>query len=144
MVRLLTLIRLGVITEIEVPGDVIKNGLYVEVEGVIQTATSVFAEEIEYENEDFDDDIDKISLEGVVAGFTDIALDFFVGSQRVNASTAQFSPAGFNSREWSQDRGRRADYWRYINCRRGRERVKAIPRLPGMLFRKLHSSSYSG
>jgi hypothetical protein len=84
----------GVITEIEVPGDVIKNGLYVEVEGVIQTATSVFAEEIEYENEDFDDDIDKISLEGVVAGFTDIALDFFVGSQRVNASMAQFSPVG--------------------------------------------------
>ena len=84
---------LEVNTEIEIPGG-IDNGLYVEVEGVIQSATSVFAEEIELEDEDFDDDIDKISLEGVVAGFTDISLDFFVGSQKVNASTAQFSPAG--------------------------------------------------
>ena len=81
-------------TELEVPNGVLVDGLYVEVEGSIQDLTTVLAEEIELEDEDFDDDIDKISLEGVVAGFTDISLDFFVGSQKVNASTAQFSPAG--------------------------------------------------
>ncbi|MCP4334537.1 MAG: hypothetical protein GY785_17930 [Gammaproteobacteria bacterium] len=87
-------IETDVDTEIEAPNDMLVDGLYVEVEGIIQNATLVLAEEIESEDEDFDDDIDKISLEGVVAGFTDIALDFFVGSQRVNANGAQFSPAG--------------------------------------------------
>jgi hypothetical protein len=84
----------GVNTEIETPGGVISNGLYVEVEGFIPSATSVFAEEIELEDEDFGGDVEDISLEGVVADFTDIALDFFVGSQRVNASMAQLKPVG--------------------------------------------------
>ena len=83
----------GMTTEIEVPGG-IDNGLYVEVEGVIQSAISVFAEEIEQDDEDFDDDIDKISLEGVVSGFNDIDSDFYVGSQKVNASTAELIPGG--------------------------------------------------
>jgi hypothetical protein len=85
----------GVNTEIETPGGVISNGLYVEVEGVIQSETSVFAEEIEQEDEDFDDDVDKISLEGIVSGFAVGGItNFFIDSQRVNASTAQFSPPG--------------------------------------------------
>jgi hypothetical protein len=84
----------GVNTEIEVPGGVISNGLYVEVEGVIQTATSVFAEEIELEDEDFDGDVDDISLEGIVSDFDDISKDFSIGSQRVNASMAKLKPAG--------------------------------------------------
>ena len=86
-------IETDVDTEIEVPNGMLVDGLYVEVEGGYQSPTSVLAEEIELEDEDFDDDIDKISLEGVVDRFTDNS-DFFVGSQRVNASTAQFSPPG--------------------------------------------------
>jgi hypothetical protein len=81
-------------TEIEVPGG-IDNGLYVEVEGVIQSETSVFAKEIEQEDEDFDDDVDKISLEGIVSGFAVGGItNFFIDNQPVNASMAQFSPAG--------------------------------------------------
>jgi hypothetical protein len=82
----------GVATEIDVPGGVISNGLYVEIEGIIRADQSVDADKIEEEDEDFDDDVDAISLQGVVSGFTDIALDFFIDSQLVNASTAQLSP----------------------------------------------------
>jgi hypothetical protein len=81
-------------TEIEVPNGMLDDGIYVEVEGVIQGPTSVLAEEIESEDEDFDDDVDDISLQGIVSDFTGIGNDFSLGSQRVNASTAQFSPAG--------------------------------------------------
>jgi len=81
-------------TEIEVPDGMLVDGIYVEVEGVIQSPTSILAEEIESEDEDFDDEVDEISLQGTVAGFTDITNDFRLGSQRVNASTAQLSPAG--------------------------------------------------
>lgn len=89
-------ITTNIATDLEVPNDMLVDGLYVEVEGVIQTPTSVLAEEIEQEDEDFDDDIDKISLEGVVSGFIDIDSDFYVGSQRVNASTAELIPGGLN------------------------------------------------
>jgi len=87
-------ITTNIATELEVPNGMLVDGLYVEVEGVIQTPTSVLAEEVEQEDEDFDDDIAKISLEGVVSGFTNINSDFFVGSQRVNASTAELIPGG--------------------------------------------------
>lgn len=76
-------------TEIEVPNSMLADGLYVEVEGVILTPTSVLANKIEFEDEDFDDDVDDISLQGIVSGFIDIDTDFFIDSQRVNASNAQ-------------------------------------------------------
>ena len=85
-------IETDVDTEIEVPNGMLDDGIYVEVEGVIRSAASVLAEEIEFEDEDFDDDVDDISLQGIVSDFTVIANDFSLGSQRVNASTAQFSP----------------------------------------------------
>ena len=82
-------------TEIEVPNGMLVDGIYVEVEGVIQNATLVLADKIEFEDEDFDDDVDEISLQGVVAGFSgNINDDFFIDSQLVNASTAQLAPAG--------------------------------------------------
>jgi len=80
-------------TEIEVPNGMLVDGIYVEVEGVIQSATSVLAEEIEFEDEDFDDDIDKISLEGVVSNYVSDA-NFEIDGQLIDASGAQFSPAG--------------------------------------------------
>jgi hypothetical protein len=82
-------------TELEVPNDMLVEDIYVEVEGVILSPITVLAKEIEFEDEDFDGDVDDISLEGIVWGFSgDINDDFFIQSQRVNASTAQFSPAG--------------------------------------------------
>jgi len=81
----------GVNTEIDVPGGVVSNGLYVEVEGVFQAALLVDADKIEAEDEDFGDEVDDISLQGIVLVYNGIN-DFFIGTQRVDASTAKFSP----------------------------------------------------
>jgi hypothetical protein len=86
-------IETDVNTEIEVPNGMLDDGIYVEVEGVIQSATSILAEEIESEDEDFDDDIDKISLEGVISNYVSDA-NFEIDGQLIDASGAQFSPAG--------------------------------------------------
>ena len=80
-------------TEIEVPGGVLVEDLYVEVKGKIQADLSVVADKIEYEDEDLDDDVGDVSLQGVISGFTGIANDFFIDSQRVNASTAELEPS---------------------------------------------------
>jgi len=82
----------GVTTEIDVPGGVISNGMYVEVEGVIEADQSVTADKIEAEDEDFGDDVDDVSLQGIVTAYTGVD-DFIVGNQPVDASTAKFKPA---------------------------------------------------
>ena len=64
-----------------------------EVEGVIQDPTTVLAEEVEYEDEDFGDDIDEISLEGVISNYVSDA-NFEINGQLVDASGAQRSPPG--------------------------------------------------
>lgn len=78
------------------PGLVIDNGVYVEVKGTIKSDFSVDADRVEAEDVDFGNDVDDISLQGVIAGFTDINADFFIDGQRVNAAGAQLSPAGLN------------------------------------------------
>ena len=83
-------------TEFEdLPGSV-TNGQYVEVEGTLLTATSIAASRIELEEQDFGDDVDEISLEGIVTGFNGNS-DFKVAGQRVNASNASFEPASLRT-----------------------------------------------
>lgn len=86
------------------PGPV-ANGLFVEVEGTLVTATSILASRIELEDEGFGDDVDQISIEGLVTDFSDIS-SFKVAGQRVNASNATFEPA---SLEASIDNGDKVD-----------------------------------
>ncbi len=74
----------------DLPGTV-KNGQFVEVEGTLVTATSIAASRIELEEEGFGDEVDEISLEGIVTDFNGIS-DFRVAGQRVNASKATFEP----------------------------------------------------
>jgi hypothetical protein len=83
-------------TNIFVPGGVLTDNLSVEIEGVIQTQgpTTVLATKVEFEDEDFGDDVEDIRLQGIVSGFTDINSDFFIDSQRINASTATLEPIG--------------------------------------------------
>ena len=79
-------------TEFEdLPGTV-KNGQFVEVEGTLVTVTSMSANRIELEEFGFGDDVDKISIEGIVTDFRDVS-NFKVAGQRVNASNASFEPA---------------------------------------------------
>ena len=83
-------------TEFEdLPGTV-ADGQYVEVEGTLETATSIAASRIELEEEGFGDDVDEISLEGIVTDFNGIS-DFRVAGQRVNASNATFEPASLKT-----------------------------------------------
>ena len=85
------LITFNGITEFEgLPGTVV-NGQYVEVEGTLATATSILARRIELEDEGFGDDVDEISLEGIVTDFNGIS-DFRVAGQRVDATNATFEP----------------------------------------------------
>ena len=79
-------------TEFEdLPGTV-TNGQFVEVEGILDAATSITATRIELEDEDFGVDVDRISIEGIVTDFQGVS-NFKVAGQRVNAASASFEPA---------------------------------------------------
>jgi hypothetical protein len=82
--------------QIEVSGGLV-NTLNVEVKGIIQTQglpDTVLASKVKLDDDDFDDDVDDIKLQGVVSGFTDINSNFFIDSQEINASMAQLEPLG--------------------------------------------------
>ena len=72
-----------------------QNGLFVEVEGIIQTQapTSILAREIELEEEDLGDEVDDVSLQGVISNFIR-PMNFEIDGQAIDASAAQISPAG--------------------------------------------------
>ncbi|MEN8206348.1 MAG: DUF5666 domain-containing protein [Pseudomonadota bacterium] len=80
----------------DLPGDTVENGQFVEVEGTLDTAVSISADRIELEDEGFDDDVDQISIEGLVTDFNDIS-NFKVAGQRVNAANATFEPAALKT-----------------------------------------------
>ncbi len=65
---------------------VLQNGLFVEIEGTYVNATSVLATEIEEEDEDFGEDIDEISLQGIVSDIASGISNFLLDNQRVDAS----------------------------------------------------------
>ena len=78
----------------EVPGGVIEDGQFVEVTGMLDPdpPTFITALRIELESEGFDDDEDRVSIQGLVTGFTGIG-SFIVNGQPVDASAAGFEPA---------------------------------------------------
>lgn len=76
----------------DLPGGVPNNGLFVEVEGVLATASTITASRIEEEDEGFGDNVAEISIEGIVTDFVSIA-NFKVAGQSVNGSGATLSPA---------------------------------------------------
>ncbi|MBW2723058.1 MAG: hypothetical protein JRE71_01610 [Deltaproteobacteria bacterium] len=80
----------GVTTDLSGLPDGVQNDLFVEIEGTITAAQEVEASAIELENEfDDDDDADDILFTGFVQNFMGVD-DFFVGSQAVDASGAEF------------------------------------------------------
>lgn len=81
------------LTETEVGAGGLANDLYVEVEGKYQIAgPSVYAEEIEQEDEGLDDDLDDVSLQGPISAYNGID-DFRINGQQIDASQADLSPA---------------------------------------------------
>jgi hypothetical protein len=61
---------------------------------VYQADGSILADEIEEEDDGFESEIDHISLQGIIANFSNVAgLHFTIGRQPVDASLAELSPA---------------------------------------------------
>jgi len=90
-------------TEFEdLPGTVM-NGQFVEVEGTLDAATSITASRIELEDEDFGEDVDRISIEGIVTDFQGVT-NFKVAGQWVNAENASFEPASLAATIADDDR----------------------------------------
>jgi len=81
------------IATIEVPGGILYNGLEVEVEGIYQIDGSILADEIEEEDDEFESELEHISLQGIVSDFSNATgLLFTIDGQPVDASTAELSP----------------------------------------------------
>ena len=80
-------------TIIDVPGGVLAIGMFVEVEGIYQSPTSIDAKEIELEDNDLGDSVDQISLQGIVTQSNGIG-NFTIANQPVDATGATISPVG--------------------------------------------------
>ncbi len=87
--------------KIDVKGGRLEEDMLVEVEGIFVSDTSVYAIEIEQEDEAFGTDVDEISLHGIVSGYSPngAGLDepFFVNGQQVDASMADRDPENIES-----------------------------------------------
>ncbi len=69
------------------------EGLYVEVEGRLDSlGTTLLAQSIEREDDDFDD-ADELEIEGMIMEFDRSTKIFKIGEQRVDAATAELMPA---------------------------------------------------
>ncbi len=89
------LITFDNMTDIDVSG-VLDNGLFVEVEGIYFDNPSVLvhAEEIEEEEEGFGDDVDDVSLQGIISDFMGGPQTFEIDGQAIDFSGAQIEPSG--------------------------------------------------
>lgn len=71
--------------------DGVQDGLFVEVDGIYDVDDTIIAIEIQEEDDDFGSDIDHISLQGIIADFTNTTdLLFTINGQFVDASGAVF------------------------------------------------------
>jgi hypothetical protein len=88
------LISFDMNTDIELQGGGLRDDLFVEVEGIYFDNPSVFvyAEEIEEEEEGFGDDVEDISLQGVISNYDSIG-EFEINGQQIDARSASLSPA---------------------------------------------------
>jgi hypothetical protein len=88
------LISFDMSTDIELQGGGLRDDLFVEVDGIYFDNPSVFvyAEEIEEEEEGFGDDVEDVSLQGVISNYVSIGA-FEINGQQIDASSASLSPA---------------------------------------------------
>jgi len=70
------------------------DGLYVEVEGVLDGAgTTLIAEEIEAKTKGLGDDMDEAEIQGVISAYNAADNTFLIQGQLVDASNAELSPS---------------------------------------------------
>ncbi|MGD8348518.1 MAG: DUF5666 domain-containing protein, partial [Gammaproteobacteria bacterium] len=68
-----------------------------EVSGIYQAGPSIYAKEIEFEDEGFGDNVDDASLQGIISEFSTIDDEFKIDGLRVDASGAELTPANAES-----------------------------------------------
>jgi len=78
----------------EVPGGAVSNGDYVEARGILTGAASMDATRIQVEDPEVGGDGDRVSIEGLVSGYTGDLGNFQVAGRTVDASAATLQPAG--------------------------------------------------
>ena len=78
-------------TEIDIDGG-LADGVYVEVEGIYQAGPSIFAQEIDEEDDGFGSEAGDVKLQGLVSNFVSLA-DFEIDGQAIDASAAVLEPA---------------------------------------------------
>jgi hypothetical protein len=78
-------------TTAELPAGGLADSQYVEVKGIL-TGNAIEAVRVDLKSEGFDD-AENASIEGIVTDFIDIG-NFRVAGQQVDASVAEFIPAG--------------------------------------------------
>jgi hypothetical protein len=83
----------GITTDLTGLPDGISDGLFVEVKGSLQDSTTITATRVHLEDRGIDDDLDKVSLEGILTDLVDRS-NFQVAGVAVDATSASFSPAG--------------------------------------------------
>jgi len=69
---------------------VLTNNLFVEVEGILNTGTLI-ATKVQLEDNGFHDNVDKVSIEGVISNYTSDA-SFVINGQKVDATSATLTP----------------------------------------------------
>ncbi len=82
----------GVTTDLSnIPGGV-SNGTFVEVKGTLGNTGEIDATRIALEDSGFDDNIDKVSVEGIITDYIDDS-DFMISGTPIDASSATFFPS---------------------------------------------------
>jgi len=79
-------------TVLDLNGGILQDNLFVEVEGTYVNATMVTAIEIEEEENDLGNDVDEVSLQGIISNWVDIG-NFEIDGQLIDARGASLSPA---------------------------------------------------
>lgn len=69
---------------------VLADGLFVEVKGTLSGDT-IIATVVQFEDNGFDDNVSKVSLEGIISGYSSDA-SFFLNGQEIDASSATRTP----------------------------------------------------
>jgi hypothetical protein len=89
-----TNISTNALTDLDVPNNVLVENLFVEVKGLIQANLSVIADEVEFEDEGLGDDVDDVSLQGIISNFMGGLQTFVIDGQAIDFSGAQIEPSG--------------------------------------------------
>ena len=82
----------GITTDLTgLPGGV-TDGIFVEVKGTLDVSGDIDATRVALEDEGFDDNLDKVSLEGIITNYVDDS-DFMILGIPIDASSATFIPS---------------------------------------------------